>query len=80
MNVMLSTRLDAGTECHDAHHNKMAHRNSSPVLVAILVSGVSGYLAIDLLLRFVRTRSYLPFVVYRVAFGAGVIALVVARG
>ena len=41
---------------------------------------LSGYLAIEVLLRFVRTRSYFPFVAYRLAFGAGVLALVLARG
>lgn len=43
--------------------------------LAIVVAGLSGYLAIDVLLRFVRTNSYLPFVVYRVLFGVGVLAL-----
>jgi undecaprenyl-diphosphatase len=47
--------------------------------LAVAVSAVSGYLAIDVLLRFVRARSYLPFVVYRVLFGAAVLALFVAR-
>jgi undecaprenyl-diphosphatase len=48
--------------------------------LAIAVSAASGYLAIEVLLRYVRTRSYLPFVLYRVAFGAGVVALWYARG
>lgn len=50
------------------------------LLLAIAVSGVSGYLAIEVLLRYVRTRSYAPFVVYRLLFAAAVIALLVARG
>lgn len=49
-----------------------------PVFVAVAVAGLTGYVVIGLLLRFVRTRSYLPFVVYRVLFGAAVLALLFA--
>jgi undecaprenyl-diphosphatase len=38
-------------------------------VVATLVSFVVGYAAIAWLLRYVSTRSYLPFVVYRVGLG-----------
>jgi undecaprenyl-diphosphatase len=41
----------------------------------IVASGVSGFLAVAGLLRLVRTRTFAPFVVYRVALGCGVIAL-----
>ncbi len=50
------------------------------LLIAIAVSGVSGYLAIEVLLRYVRTRSYAPFVVYRLAFAAAVVTLLLVRG
>jgi undecaprenyl-diphosphatase len=36
-------------------------------------SALSGFLAIWLLLRYVRTRTYVPFVVYRVLLGLSVI-------
>ena len=49
-----------------------------PTLVATVVSFVVGYAAIAWLLRYVSTRSYLPFVVYRVALGAGTLALTAA--
>lgn len=49
------------------------------LLIAIAVSGVSGYLAIEVLLRYVRSRSYAPFVVYRLLFAASVLALFFAR-
>jgi len=39
----------------------------------IVASMVSGFLAIALLLRYVRTHSFLPFVIYRVVLGTGVI-------
>ncbi len=44
-------------------------------LIGIVAAAVVGYLAIGGLLRFLRTRSYLPFAIYRVLFGAAVIAL-----
>ena len=50
------------------------------MVLAIIVAGITGYLAIGILLRFVRTRSYLPFVIYRLVFGAAVLALYFTRG
>ena len=47
-----------------------------PTLVATVVSFVVGYAAIAWLLRYVTTRSYTPFVIYRVALGALTLALV----
>jgi undecaprenyl-diphosphatase len=47
-----------------------------PTLVATVVSFVVGYAAIAWLLRYVATRSYLPFVLYRVALGGMTLALV----
>ncbi|HSB69498.1 MAG TPA: undecaprenyl-diphosphatase UppP [Candidatus Methylomirabilis sp.] len=44
------------------------------LLIGILTSAVSGYLAIDLLLRYLRTRTTLVFVWYRL--GLGVLLLV----
>jgi len=40
-----------------------------PTFVATVVSFVVGYAAIAWLLRYVSTRSYLPFVIYRIALG-----------
>ena len=40
-----------------------------PTVVATVVSFVVGYAAIAWLLRYVSTKSYLPFVVYRIALG-----------
>jgi undecaprenyl-diphosphatase len=41
----------------------------APTVVATVVSFLVGYAAIAWLLRYVSTRSYLPFVLYRVALG-----------
>ncbi|WP_117000499.1 undecaprenyl-diphosphate phosphatase [Desertimonas flava] len=49
-----------------------------PMLVGILTSGVSGWFAVWGLLRIVRTRTFTPFVVYRVALGIVVLVIVAA--
>ncbi len=46
-----------------------------PTLLATAVSFVVGYAAVAWLLRYVSTRSYTPFVVYRVLLGSGVLLL-----
>ena len=47
----------------------------TPTIVATIVSFIVGYAAIAWLLRYVSTRSYTPFVIYRVALGALVLVL-----
>jgi undecaprenyl-diphosphatase len=47
-----------------------------PTLVATVVSFLVGYAAIAWLLRYVSTRSYLPFVIYRIALGSLTLFLV----
>jgi undecaprenyl-diphosphatase len=47
-----------------------------PTLAATVVAFAVGYASIAWLLRYVSTRSYLPFVVYRVGLGALVLLLV----
>ena len=50
-----------------------------PSIVGIITSGLSGWLAVWGTLRIVRTRSFMPFVVYRIALGV-VVLIVVATG
>jgi undecaprenyl-diphosphatase len=46
-----------------------------PTIVATVVSFAVGYAAIAWLLRYVSTKSYTPFVLYRVALGVGTFVL-----
>ncbi len=46
-----------------------------PMIVGIVTSGISGWLAVWGILRLVRTRSFAPFVVYRVGLGVVVLGL-----
>lgn len=48
-------------------------------IVGIIVSGITGALAIHFLMRFLRRSSLTPFVIYRLIFGIIVIALAVFR-
>ncbi|WP_425454363.1 undecaprenyl-diphosphate phosphatase [Nocardioides marmoriginsengisoli] len=47
-----------------------------PTITATVVAFIVGYASIAWLLRYVSTKSYTPFVVYRVLLGAGVLILV----
>ena len=46
-----------------------------PFVAGIVASGITGYAAVWFVLRLVRTRSFLPFVVYRVAAGVAILVL-----
>lgn len=50
-----------------------------PMAVGIVTSAVSGWLAVWGTLRLIRTRTFTPFIVYRVALGV-VVLVVVAAG
>jgi undecaprenyl-diphosphatase len=53
---------------------------TAPLVVGVLASAVSGWLAISVLLKFIARNSYGIFAVYRLVIGAGVLALVAFRG
>jgi undecaprenyl-diphosphatase len=50
-----------------------------PMIVGIVTSAISGWLAVWGLLRLVRTHSFMPFVIYRVVAGVFVLAVVAYR-
>jgi undecaprenyl-diphosphatase len=56
------------------------HGITAPLVVGVLASAVSGWLAISVLLKFIARHSYGIFAVYRLIVGAGVLALVAFRG
>jgi undecaprenyl-diphosphatase len=53
---------------------------SPPLVVGVLASAVSGWLAIAVLLKFVARRGYGVFAAYRLMLGAGILALAFSRG
>ena len=46
-----------------------------PTIVATLIAFVIGYAVIAWLIRYVSTKSYMPFVIYRVVLGSVVLVL-----
>ena len=47
-----------------------------PMVIGIITSGLSGWLAVWGTLKVIRTRSFTPFVIYRVALGTLVLLLI----
>lgn len=47
----------------------------APMMIGIIVSGISGWLAMWGMIRMLRTRSFAPFVVYRVVVGFAILGL-----
>jgi undecaprenyl-diphosphatase len=56
-------------ELRDLLRHGLGGAGMSTLLIGILTSAVSGYLAIDLLLRYLRTRTTHVFVWYRIGLG-----------
>ena len=52
---------------------------SLPLLVGVLASAISGWLAIAIVMRYVRSHSYGVFAAYRIVIGLAVLALVYMR-
>ncbi|MCC7055517.1 MAG: undecaprenyl-diphosphatase UppP [Gemmatimonadaceae bacterium] len=50
-----------------------------PIIVGILASGISGWLAISVLLKYISTRSFGIFALYRWVLGIGVLVLLYSR-
>ncbi|MEK7401747.1 MAG: undecaprenyl-diphosphate phosphatase [Gemmatimonadota bacterium] len=55
------------------------HGFSAPLIVGVIASAVSGWLAISVLLKFVARHSYGVFAAYRFVFGAIVLAIAAFR-
>lgn len=61
---------------HVLSHSSMITVN---FMIGMLVSCMSGLLSIGFLLRYIQTRDFLPFVLYRFALGLLVIMVVLVR-
>ncbi len=65
-------------ELYDERAN-LLNENYIPLIIATVVSGIVGYYSIAFLLKFLKTRSNLVFIVYRIAAGI-IIIILVSRG
>jgi undecaprenyl-diphosphatase len=52
---------------------------AAPFVWGIVASGITGWLAVWGMLRLIKTRSFAPFVIYRIVVGAGVLVLYTVR-
>jgi undecaprenyl-diphosphatase len=75
---LLATPITLGAALHKVPH-LLGAPNAPVVLVGIVVSAVVGLLAIRVLLLYVRTRDYRPFVYYRWAFAALLVVVYLLR-
>jgi undecaprenyl-diphosphatase len=75
---LLSTPIIAGAALLKVRALLVAWHDVAEFL-AIIASAVFGFAAIAALIRYVRARSYLPFVIYRLGFAALVLAVLWAR-
>ena len=53
---------------------------TAPLVAGVIASGVSGWLAISVLLRYLARHSFGVFAVYRLLLGAAIFALIALRG
>lgn len=54
------------------------HVSWGPTLFATVIAFVSGYVVISWFMKFISSKSFMPFVWYRIALGAAIIGLVAA--
>jgi undecaprenyl-diphosphatase len=75
---LLSTPIIAGAallKAHELRKEGLPAGMHAPFLVGVIVSALVGYIAIAWLIRYLQSHSLKVFVIYRVVFGAIVIAL-----
>ena len=76
---LMSMPIIAAAAIFKVPHLLKSSGPSVPLLVGVLASAISGWLAIAIVMRYVRTHSYGVFAVYRVVVGLAVLALVYVR-
>ncbi len=77
---LISMPIIAGAVVVKVPHLIRTTGMSMPLLVGVIASAISGWLAISVLLKYVSRHSYGIFALYRVALGAAVLAIYLARG
>jgi undecaprenyl-diphosphatase len=77
---LLALPITAGAALVEVPHLFGSGADPGPVIAGMAAAAVSGFVAIRFLLAYVRTRTYLPFVYYRLAFAALMAALLLVPG
>ena len=75
--LLVPVTIGAGiVKAYDAIDVGLPSGVAAPIIVGMIASAITGFLAIAWLLRYVTTHSYGIFVIYRVVIGAGVLILI----
>ena len=75
---LLSIPAIAGAGVFEMKHVLHSESAGLPLVVGLIVAAATGYASIAWLLKFLRTRTTMPFVVYRIAMGILIFALLAA--
>ena len=76
---LMSMPIIAAAAVFKVPHLLRSDGASLPLLVGVLASAISGWLAIAIVMRYVRSHSYGVFAAYRIVIGLAVLALVYMR-
>jgi undecaprenyl-diphosphatase len=63
----------------EAHHGLLGREDLAFFVVGFTLAAITGYLTIGVLLRFLRSHTFYPFVAYRFGLAALVVAIVLLR-
>jgi undecaprenyl-diphosphatase len=77
---LLATPITFGAALLKVPHLFEGPADLAPVAIGMVAAAVVGFLSIRVLLTYVRTRTYRPFVAYRLAFAALVAVVLLVRG
>ncbi|TRZ63976.1 undecaprenyl-diphosphatase UppP [bacterium] len=58
-----------------SERNTLLHENTLNLIIATVVSGIFGYIAITFLISYLKTRSNMLFIVYRIVLGVIILVL-----
>jgi undecaprenyl-diphosphatase len=77
---LMSFPITAAAVLYEGPQAVREHGISAPLIVGIIASAVSGWLAIAILLKYVARHSYGVFALYRLVVGAAVLVIAALRG
>lgn len=77
---LMSLPITAAAVLYEGPQAVREHGISAPLIVGVIASAVSGWLAIAVLLKYVARHSYGVFAAYRLVVGAAVLLIAAFRG
>jgi len=77
---LMSMPITAAAAAHEVPKAIAEGGFGAPLVAGVLASGLSGWLAISVLLRYVSRHDYKAFALYRFALGALIFTLIAVRG